>query len=59
MLHNPFKVADPRARSAHSNSSKRRAAERTSRLRRLGLENEILTTMIAAPPLDAAMLVPK
>ena len=28
-------------------------------LRRLGLENEILTAMIAAPPLDAAMLVPK
>jgi len=25
----------------------------------LGLENEILVEMIAAPPVDAAMLVPK
>jgi predicted nucleic acid-binding Zn-ribbon protein len=28
-------------------------------VRRLGLENEILTLMIAAPPLDPAMLAPK
>jgi hypothetical protein len=27
--------------------------------KKLGLENEVLTAMIAAPPIDAAMLAPK
>ena len=30
-----------------------------AQVQRLGLENEILTAMIAAPPVDAAMLAPK
>ena len=29
------------------------------RNKKLGLENEVLTAMIAAPPVDAAMLAPK